>query len=61
MIPSIARLTAAETWQITLEAAITGTIAAVAGTALAIIAVTTVARARDWTTTLNPTITLIAP
>lgn len=47
--------------QITLEAAITGTIAAIAGTALAIIAVTIVARSRDWTTTLNPTITLIAP
>lgn len=47
--------------QITLEAAITGTIAAVIGTAIAIVAVTIVARSRDWTTTLNPTITFLAP
>jgi putative ABC transport system permease protein len=47
--------------QITLEAAITGTIAAIAGTALAIIAVTLIAHQRGWTTTLNPTITLTAP
>jgi ABC-type lipoprotein release transport system permease subunit len=28
---------------------------------MAVIAVTVVARSRGWTTTLNPTITLIAP
>ena len=47
--------------QITLEAAITGTVAAICGTALAIIAVTVISRTRDWTTTLNSTITLAAP
>jgi putative ABC transport system permease protein len=47
--------------QITLEAAITGTIAAITGTALAIIAITAIAHSRDWTTTINPTITAIAP
>lgn len=47
--------------QITLEAAITGTIAGIAGTAVAIIAITATAHTRGWTTTINPTITLIAP
>jgi ABC-type antimicrobial peptide transport system, permease component len=47
--------------QITLEAAITGTIAALCGTTLAIIAVTLIAHQRDWITTLNPAITLTAP
>ncbi len=49
------------TRQITLEAAITGTIAGACGTALAIIAVTLTAHTRGWTTTINPTITIIAP
>jgi putative ABC transport system permease protein len=47
--------------QVTLEAAIVGTIAGVAGTALAVIAITVVAQHRDWTLTLNPTPTLAAP
>lgn len=47
--------------QITLEAAITGTIAAIAGTAIAILAIAAVAASRDWTATINPTITLVAP
>lgn len=49
------------TRQITLEAAITGTIAGACGTALAIIAVTLTAHTRGWTATINPTITIIAP
>ncbi len=47
--------------QITLEAAITGTIAAITGTAIAILAITAIAHSRHWTTTINPTITAIAP
>jgi putative ABC transport system permease protein len=47
--------------QITLEAAITGTIGAVCGTALAVIAIGSIARSRDWTATLNPMTTLSAP
>ncbi len=47
--------------QITLEAAITGTIAAIAGTAIGIITTTLIATTRDWTTTINPTTTLTAP
>ncbi|MGK2887357.1 MAG: ABC transporter permease [Rhodococcus sp. (in: high G+C Gram-positive bacteria)] len=49
------------TRQITLEAAITGTIAGACGTALAIIAVTLTAHTRGWTATINPTVTIIAP
>lgn len=47
--------------QITLEAAIVGALAGVAGTAIAICAISAVARARGWTVTIDPIITLIAP
>lgn len=47
--------------QITIEAAITGAIAAICGTALAITTIATIAHTRDWTLTLNPTVTLTAP
>lgn len=47
--------------QVTLEAAIVGTIAGVAGTAVAVIAITVVAQHRDWTLTLDPALTLGAP
>jgi putative ABC transport system permease protein len=47
--------------QITLEAAITGTVGAVFGTALAIYAIAAVAHHRDWTAVIDPTIALSAP
>jgi putative ABC transport system permease protein len=47
--------------QITLEAAITGTIAGICGTALAVYAITAVAHQRQWTATLDPTVTIMAP
>lgn len=47
--------------QITIEAAATGTIAGIAGTAIAIYAITAIAYQRNWTATLNPTLTLTAP
>lgn len=47
--------------QITLEAAITGTLAAAGGTTLAIYAIAIVAHQQQWTPTINPTITLTAP
>jgi putative ABC transport system permease protein len=47
--------------QITLEAATTGTIAAICGTAIAIYTIAAIAHQRDWTATINPTITLTAP
>lgn len=49
------------TRQIILEAATTGTIAGIAGTALAIIIVGAVSTARGWTTTLDPLIITSAP
>ncbi len=49
------------TRQIILEAAATGTIAGIAGTALAILGVAAIATSRGWTTTIDPTIVLTAP
>lgn len=47
--------------QITLEAALTGALAAACGTASGIIAVAAISNVRGWTTILDPTVTLIAP
>ena len=47
--------------QITLEAAIVGALAGVAGTAVAICAIAAVSNSRGWTMTTDPTIALIAP
>jgi putative ABC transport system permease protein len=47
--------------QITLEATLTGTLAAVTGAAIAVLAIAVVARARGWTTTIDPVIPLCAP
>ena len=49
------------TRQIILEAAATGTIAGIIGTATATLAVAAVAASRGWTTTIDPTIVLTAP
>lgn len=49
------------TRQIILEAAATGTIAGITGTALAILGVAAYAANRGWTTTMNPTVVLLAP
>jgi putative ABC transport system permease protein len=46
---------------ITLEAAITGTIAAICGTAIAIYTIAIIAHQRNWTATLDPTIIIAAP
>ena len=46
---------------ITLEAAITGTLAGIIGTAIAIYTIAIIAHQRDWTATINPTTTLAAP
>jgi putative ABC transport system permease protein len=47
--------------QITVEAATTGAIAGIAGTAIAIYAIAAVAHERSWTATVDPTTTLAAP
>lgn len=47
--------------QITLEAAIIGTGGSLVGTGIALIAITTIAASRGWTTTINPTTLAIAP
>jgi putative ABC transport system permease protein len=47
--------------QITLEAAMTGTVGAVCGTALAIYAIAAVAHHRNWTAVIDPGIALSAP
>ncbi len=47
--------------QITLEAAITGALAGIGGTAIAIYAIAAVAHQRGWTATLDPTIVALAP
>lgn len=47
--------------QITLEAAATGLIAGVIGTAIGLSAVSAVAISKGWTVTVNPTLLLIAP
>lgn len=47
--------------QFLTESAILGALGGIIGTSLGIIAVVTVAATRDWTTTLNPALTLPAP
>lgn len=47
--------------QITLEAAIIGTIASIVGTSLALTAIAIVAATRGWTLTINPTTLAVAP
>jgi putative ABC transport system permease protein len=47
--------------QILAESAALGTIGGIVGTSLGTIAVVMVAAARDWTTTINPLLTLPAP
>jgi len=47
--------------QITLEASVTGAIAGIVGTAIAIYAIAAIAHQRHWTATINPTLTLAAP
>jgi len=47
--------------QVTLEAAAIGTIAGIAGTAIAIYAIAAISHQRHWTATINPTLTLVAP
>lgn len=49
------------TRQIILEAAATGTIAGITGTALATLAVAAYSASRGWTTTIDPTIIATAP
>jgi putative ABC transport system permease protein len=49
------------TRQIIVEASATGTVAGIAGTALAIIIVAAVAASRGWTTTIDPSIIAAAP
>ena len=49
------------TRQIILEAAATGTIAGIIGTAIATLVVAAVAASRGWTTTIDPIIVLTAP
>lgn len=49
------------TRQIILEAAATGTVAGIAGTAVAILAVAAVSANKGWTTTIDPTIVIVAP
>lgn len=49
------------TRQITLEAALTGTIAGIIGTTIGIVAITTTSIARHWTPTINPTLLIAAP
>jgi putative ABC transport system permease protein len=49
------------TRQITLEAALTGTLAGVIGATLGLIAVTIAAVAREWTPTIQPSVLLAAP
>lgn len=49
------------TRQIILEAAATGTIAGITGTALATLAVAAYSASRDWTTTMDPAIIAAAP
>ncbi|MFN6120098.1 MAG: ABC transporter permease [Actinomycetes bacterium] len=47
--------------QITLEAAIIGTVASIVGTSLALTAITIVTATRGWTLTINPTTLAVAP
>lgn len=47
--------------QITLEAAITGAIAGITGTAIATIAIITISHTKNWTPTMTPAIVIIAP
>ncbi|MEN9506369.1 MAG: hypothetical protein RI958_2295, partial [Actinomycetota bacterium] len=47
--------------QITLEAATTGAIAGITGTAIAIYAIAAISHQREWTATINLTSTLLAP
>ena len=49
------------TRQITLEAALTGTLAGILGATIGLIAVITVAVAREWTPTIQPALLLAAP
>lgn len=49
------------TRQIVTEAAIIGTIAGITGTALATLTIAAISTTRGWTTTIDPTIILIAP
>lgn len=49
------------TRQITLEAALTGSIAGILGATIGVIAVTIVAITRDWTATIQPLVLLAAP
>jgi putative ABC transport system permease protein len=49
------------TRQITVEAALTGTLAGVIGTTIGAIAVTTASITRGWTPTINPTVLIAAP
>lgn len=49
------------TRQITIEAALTGTIAGILGTTIGIIAVTGASISRGWTPTINPELLIIAP
>ena len=47
--------------QITIEAALIGTVAGIAGASLGLIGVVATSASRGWTTTINPTTILIAP
>lgn len=47
--------------QITVEAGLVGIIAGIAGASIGVIAVAVTSATRNWTTTINPTIILIAP